>query len=522
MDCHACGAAVVEGQKFCQECGKSLRGVTDTTEQFEHRDVVDAREAASGPSEPSADEPAPDPSADDVTVVLARDVLAGAAPSAPGAPPADEATLPDLGDLPTREINPREPLPDPTWAPADAALADLGAAPPPAPLDDGAGQAVSTGDFVLDELDDALAAAGAAAAPAAEAHRTDEVPVTADATTVLPATGPSTTDEFPAVFDGSGDVHHFPPAREPFKLRLTFVLAFFGAVATLMSSAADVTDIRTSTPVDGINIGITRLSDIGVNLPIAGYVGGVVMALGGLLACYGFRWGAGIAGGGGLAVAGWAALTIGLAEVPIAVAESITRTTTTQQFTLTVTRDLGFWLIISAGAIGVLVFAASLRLVGTGGHRSLNPWVAAVGAVSALILAAGPLIPEGGASFEDNFRSPSALIDLPTAYFGGRLAQVALIGLAGVVGFLLVRAYGLGLVAGGISVAVWMWLSALLGIGENLRTGDEPLGISAGNFGAGDTIPHGVTTVGMVLTLLMLLIAAVLATVQYRRDSQRY
>ena len=132
---------------------------------------------------------------------------------------------------------------------------------------------------------------------------------------------------------------------------------------------SDTIDIRTSTPIDGINIGITTLSDVGVNLPVAGFTGAAVMTLGGLLACYGFRWGAGLAGGGGLALAGWAGLTIGLVEVPIAVAESITRTNTTQQFTLTITRDIGFWLVIAAGAIGVLVFAASLRLAGTGGGQ---------------------------------------------------------------------------------------------------------------------------------------------------------
>jgi hypothetical protein len=301
-----------------------------------------------------------------------------------------------------------------------------------------------------------------------------------------------------------------------------FVLAFFGAIATLMASAADVSDIRTSTPIDGITIGITTLSDIGVNLPVAGFIGSAVMTIGGLLACFGFRSGAGVAGGGGLAVAGWAGLTIGLVEAPIAVAESITRTTTTQQFTLTVTRDLGYWLIVAAGVIGLLVFAASLRMSGTGGRRSLNPWVAAVGAVSSVILAFGPLIPEGGATFSDNFRSPTVLIDLPTAYFAGRLGQVALIAIAGVVGFLLVRTYGLGLVGGGISVACWLWLSSLLGLGEDLLLGDQPLGIAAGNFGARDTTPHGVTTVGMVLTITMLVIASVLAIVQYRREAAPY
>ena len=81
-----------------------------------------------------------------------------------------------------------------------------------------------------------------------------------------------------------------------------------------------------------------------------------------------------------------------------------------------------------------------------------------------------------------------------------------------VLGLLVVRAYGLGLAAGGVSVAVWMWLSSLAGFGT------FPLGVAAGNFGAGDTTPHAVTTVGMVLTIVMLVVAAVLATIGSQRQ----
>ena len=145
--------------------------------------------------------------------------------------------------------------------------------------------------------------------------------------------------------------------------------------------------------------------------------------------------------------------------------------------------------------------------------------LAAVGAVSAVVLSAGPLIPVGDeARFADNFRSTNALIDLPTAYFGGRIGQLALIAFAGVVGFLLVRAYGLGLAAGGITVGFYLWLTSLLGVGEDLVTGEQPLGIAAGNFGAPDTEPHIVTTIGMVAMLLSLVVATALAIVQWRRQ----
>ncbi len=204
---------------------------------------------------------------------------------------------------------------------------------------------------------------------------------------------------------------------------------------------------------------------------------------------------------------------IGLAELRVASAESITRQTTDLAFTLKITRDIGFWLVVAVAAIGVVVFIASLRSIGSGGRPALNPWIAALGALAGVVLVAGPLLPQGNATFNNNFESPTTSFDLPAAYFGGRLVQLGLIGFTVVVGMLIVRAYGVGLAAGGVSVAVWMWLSSLVDVG-----GTFPLGVAAGNFGADNNDPHAVTTVGMALTLLMLVVAAVLATVGSRRQ----
>jgi hypothetical protein len=71
---------------------------------------------------------------------------------------------------------------------------------------------------------------------------------------------------------------------------------------------------------------------------------------------------------------------------------------------------------------------------------------------------------------------------------------------------LIVRSYGLGLAAGGISVSVWLWVSSYSEIGP------RPTGIADRNPGAATTIPHAVTTVGMVATLALLVIAAALGT----------
>ena len=332
--------------------------------------------------------------------------------------------------------------------------------------------------------------------------------------TIATATAtPTPTVEMPAVFDGSDDLAGYPAPRESFKVRVVFVLSFFGAIAVLMTIVADVIDIRTTRPAAGIATGPRSLADLASNLGPAALAGAAVMVLGGLLACFGLRWGAGLAGGAGLALAGWAGLSIGLAELPIAIAESVTRTST-EDFTLRVTRDIGWWLIVGVGVVGILVFAASLRSAGAGGHRALNPMIAAVTAVASVILGFGPLIKVGDATFADNFRSPDPSFDLPTAFFAGRLGQVGLIVAAGVVGMLIVRSYGLGLAAGATSVAVVLWAMSLA------ELGDRPIGIADRNPGAATTVAHAVTSVGMVSMLAMLAIAAALATYRLTRRSR--
>ncbi len=319
------------------------------------------------------------------------------------------------------------------------------------------------------------------------------------------------TAEMPEIFDGHEDLVDYPTPRQPFQIRIIFLLALFGAAAMLMAIVADVIDIRTTRPAAGIVTGPQGLQQLGSNLGLAGFIGVAVMVIGGFLACFGLRWAAGLAGGAGLAMAGWAGLTIGLAELPIAIAQSITRTSS-EQFTLRITRDLGWWLILGIGVVGLIVFLASLRSIGTGGKRALNPMVAAVGAVVGVVLAFGPLVPVNGAAYADNFRSTDPSRDLPAAFFAGRLGQVGLIALAVVVGLLIVRSYGLGLAVGGVSVSLWLWVSSLGEIGSN------PVGIADRNPGADDTIPHVVTSVGMVATLVLLLIAVGLGTYRLARS----
>ena len=448
MRCPRCATEVAEHQKFCHDCGAAISV------------------------------PGPDDS------VGAADAGASTEPIDLTETVTEQVDLTATSTEPTEPIELDEPVTEPIASATTTEMADV---------------AEPTERFEF-------------AAPSSEAP-TDDTVSDADITTQTPVESfaPPVTAEMPALFDGSGDLAEYPSPREPFRVRVVFLLALFGAAAMLMSTVADVIDLRTTRPAPGIISGTRTLDDLGSNLGLAGFVGAAVMVLGGLLACFGLRWGAGLAGGAGLALAGWASLSIGLAELPIAIAESITRTSSVE-FTLRVTRDLGWWLILGVGLVGVIVFLTSLRSMGTGGRLALNPLVAAVTAVAMVVLASGPLVPVDNAVFADNFRSVDPTRDLPTAFFAGRLTQVALIALVGVVGMLIVRSYGLGLAAGGASVSLWLWVSSLAEIDSN------PVGIADRNPGATGTVPHAVTTVGMVATLVLLFVAAGLATYRLNRS----
>ncbi len=462
-------------QKFCHECGAGLSPASDDTPDEET------------PTEPFAPPAATDAAATTTELDAPTTPVEGGAALEPTTPiDVDDGTL--EWDDPTVDA-----AVDTAVEPTVVDAADDTTEPTPVATVD----TTTVDTTTVDARDESAAVTTVAAVTA---------PIGADATEELPG-----TVEERGLFDGHDDLAAFPEPREPFQIRLSFVLALFGLGAMLMSVVADVIDLRTTRPVAGITTGAQTLDDIGSNLAVAGFVGAAAMVLGGLLACFGLRWGAGVAGGAGLAVAGWAGLTIGLAEFPIAVAESITRTST-EAFTLRVTRDLGWWLIAGVGVVGVLVFLASLRSIGTGRRTPLNPLVAAVTAVAAAVLAFGPLVPVGDAVFADNFRSVDPNRDLPTAFFAGRLGQVALIAVAGVIGMLMVRNYGVGLAAGGLTVATWMWASSLA------ELGDRPIGIADRNPGAASTVPHAVTTTGMVSALTLLALATILAVIRSRRQ----
>ena len=191
------------------------------------------------------------------------------------------------------------------------------------------------------------------------------------------------------------------------------------------------------------------VNDFGTNNTIGGLLAAAAMVIGALVWCTGHRWGAGIAGGAGAALAGWAALVLGAAEwrLDLAAPEA------------DASRALGYWILGAAGAVGIVALLASLAASGRDRRNGLDPWIAALAAVSFLIAAGGPLIPENGAGWASNWtgENPGGL---PTMFFVGRAVQLGLLVVCGVLGCLLVRRWGLGLAIGGALTAGWLLVTA--------------------------------------------------------------
>ena len=452
MVCHECGAAVEPDQRFCTLCGAVVEGVTYPTEQV----------AAA----PTDDEPTPVADGDEVAADPA------VAPTSPEGPSDDD---PWIDDDPVWAATAPVPVSAtrtadlPATQPALPAMPPTSPEPPPPPYD---------------------LAADASAAPVVEA-----VP--------FPATA-----EFPAL------------TVRPRRARIgpvTVIGVLAGALA-LASTYTDIlsitsdTEIAPSTEVPTFRTGTWILTDIADNLPIAVLLAAVAMVAGGVAAAFRWSWGAGLAAGGGLALAGLSALAIGLTELPVDAAHQLAAIPSEQTFRLTVTRDLGYWLLLATGVVGIVLFFATIGDAIADRRHGLNPWIAALGALAALVTGAGPLVPVGQAAFVDNFYVDGGPSDPPSLLLVARLVQLGLLVFGGVAGFLLVRRWGLGLVAGATLPVIWLAASTLL------ELGDTPVGPAYRNPGASRVDVHGVTALGATALLAVTLLAVVAAYDQTVRD----
>ena len=359
MHCHSCGAEVREGQKFCMECGASLRGVADITGEVP---VVRARR-------------------------LARRAARGEVAPAAAATAA------------TRRAGPTSTAPDRRRP-----------RPPPARRRRTMRMPTDTGDLRVVE------------ATSPPVDLTAPIAAVARSTGQIPAGPPPTVDRTAE------------QAATGFRVRPLLVLAVLAAGAAAV--AVTTTIVRITPPPDGAVPRYT-VNGLGTNNAIAALIAAGAAVVGSLVWCAGRRWGAGLAGGAGASLAGWAALLIGLTEWRIHAAPGAE-----------VERSIGFYALWATGALGLILLVASLARASRDGRGGLDPWIAALAAVSFVIAAGGPLIPQGTADWSGNWSTDSlGGVDLPQAFFIGRAVQLGLLVVCGVVGCLLVRRWGLGLAA---------------------------------------------------------------------------
>lgn len=478
MECPSCGRRVESGDRFCNGCGTSLEGVTDTTQ------ILAVLDDDTPPSTASpVDAPGPENSHPEI--------------SDPELPVAD-VTDPDVTDP---DLAPTELLAldsddeswgdEPAWAPTGSL---------PATPDDAA---TVTGDLpatepITEVWMEQVADEPPATTPYDFTERepvaiTGEIAAQIGATATMPVVPIATAP---------------PPPRFGFNLILlislaTGIVSLVALFGSILSITSDTRLVQTDDTPPDFRTGSWILDDLADNMSIAGLIAIVLMVAGGVASGFRWRWGSGLAGGAGLAMAGLAALAVGLAQFPIDSAHAFARVPTDDPFVLTITRDLGYWLLIAAGALGVVLFFASINDAFGDRRPGLNPWLAALGALAIVVASAGPLLPERQAIFSDNWYLIEGVGEASALLLVGRLVQLGLFLIGGVVGFLSVRRWGLGLAVGASLPGIWLVISTLLDIT------DRPVGLGFRNPGAVDMHVHGVTIIGTSAVLAMIVLALV-------------
>jgi len=444
MRCHSCGTDVREGQRFCMECGASLRGVADVTGE--------------------------------VPVIT------------PGTPPP-----------PTGSPSTAPPPPPPPYAPPQATGSEDHTVP--VALDDGRTAPIPVHAHAAAAGTDTTAStAVTSSALAVPATRTHELRVidTTSATGGPTAEVPTVVQEGPVVTAGPAPravVETRRDGRFRFRVLLAVALLAAGAVA-----AAVLLDVLTITPPPDGAVPQYAVNDFGTNNTVGGLIAAGALVVGALVWCTGHRWGAGLVGGAGAALVGWTALVIGAAEWRLDLAAADAEAT----------RDAGYWALGVAGVLGVVALIGSFAGAGRDRRNGLDPWIAALAAVSFIIAAGGPLIPEDGAGWASNWTGDNPG-GLPTMFFVGRAVQLGLLVLCGVLGCLLVRRWGLGLAVGSGLTAGWLLVTAATD-----RT-PSPIGPGYSNPLFHDNEPHAVTIVGFALAGFFCLVAVVMALLDAER-----
>ncbi len=534
MVCHACGKTVADGDRFCTGCGTRLQPAPGDV--ADRADVDGQADSTTTPESPVAGAQgpitAPDAAADASEAVsestpaeptTAEPATAGPTPAEPTPTPATagptpaEPTPASPADTTTDEPTPDEPTPtgeartellplidDDDWGADDP----VWAATAPTPIT--GGPTVATSDLPATEPVTEVWMESVPDETAAHATPYDFVerePV--GATQAMP----TATAQMPAVVAVQAPaVHRFRFGAVTFLAVVTGLVTLAGLFTTIVSIDSDARLTIGADAPFGFRTGTWIADDLANNLSIAGLLAAVLMVAGGIAAAFGWRWGSGLAGGSGLAVAGLVGLALGLAQIPIDAAHEFAQIPPDEPFTLTITRDVGYWTLLAAGALGIIVFFASINDAFGDRRAGLNPWIAALGALGTVVAAGGPLLPENLADFSDNLYLTDGPGEAPALLLASRLAQLGLFAVAGVVGFLSVRRWGLGVAIGGTVPAIWLAISTLF------ELTDAPVGPGFRNPGADDMHLHGVTIIGISAVAAIAVLAVIAAYDQGVRE----
>ena len=307
-----------------------------------------------------------------------------------------------------------------------------------------------------------------------------------------------------------------PPSSRP-----TVMTAVGGllTVATLLAFTLDTLRITTTAPADlltaarstGVRVGTWQAEALASNIGLAGLGIAVLAAIGAVGTVLGRTWGAGLVGGAGLSATGVGALAVGLIEQPVAAATRFAELGATEAFTVSIERPLGYWMLLATVAAGVVTFFASINEIFRDRRHDLNPLIAAVGALAVLGAALGPLLPVDPAVFSDNWMIGEGPGTWPTLLVIARLVQIGAVTVGGLLGFLLVRRHGLGLVLGALGPMSIMVATTWTDLGSN------PVGPAYRNPGGGS----GVATLTVVGTVAAAALLAVAASIAWEKDADQ-
>ncbi len=332
------------------------------------------------------------------------------------------------------------------------------------------------------------------------------------------------TDVLPTQAPGPIAAEEVVEEQQPFGLTpLLIVAVLAGAVAVLAAVLDQVSYRVTGDLTDAKSL---TMNDLSTNSLVACIIATVLLVAGAAVGATGRRIGVGLAGGAGLAIAGFAAFT---ASQDIAVLDTLKAGLSESGVTyrLTTTLEVGFWLAIAAAVLGAVV--AGVSVVGALDRRArIHPAVGAAGVLGTLALVIGSLLPQQGGALADNFSSDHAVgaVQFWKAYFRLtmefdhasqppittylRLLVLFLLLVGGLIGFIAGTRWGVGMVLGSVSLSVWLWATSW---GE---LGDRPFGIASGNVGSTNFAPHAVTSVGMVVVLITAVVGVVMAVASSR------